>query len=105
MQRIILICAPMILLVGCTEYMSRKDRISWSAGDAIAANKAIHVNDPWPREGFDTNSKTIGQRVVVPLQRYRSGLPPQRLNASPATTSASGAASAGQQSLNVITNN
>ncbi len=59
---------------GCAaDYMSREDRISMSAGDAIATNKAIHVVDPWPSEGFNMRPRTMGQRVVAPVQRYRDG--------------------------------
>lgn len=90
---------PFILLGGCSEYLMREDRIAMSAGDAVEANKVTHVNDPWPRAGFDTNPRTIGQRVVDPVHRYRNGLPPARSNqggsgggpaaASTATASAS----------------
>ena len=62
---------PMCLLGGCTEYMSRGDRIGFGAGDAVAANKAVHIIDPWPRDGFNTSPRTIGQRAAAPVQRYR----------------------------------
>ncbi len=82
------------LLGGCSEYLMREDRIALSAGNAVEANKVTHINDPWPREGFDTRPSTVGQRVVVPLQRYRSGLPPARGNQGGAPAGVSGGATA-----------
>ena len=60
---------PAILLGGCSEYLSREDRLYMGAGDTMAANKAIHVVDPWPRDSFDTRHRTGGQRFVAPIQR------------------------------------
>jgi len=60
-------------LAGCNEYLDRHDRLAMSAGDAVEANKVTHVVDPWPREGFDTRPRTIGQRVTVSVQRYNDG--------------------------------
>ena len=71
----ILSILPMTMLGGCSEYLSRQDRIAFGAGDAMAANKVVHVNDPWPRDGFDTRPSTMGQRLVPPVQRYRNGTP------------------------------
>lgn len=65
-----LLSAP---LAGCNEYLDRHDRLAMSAGDAIEANKVTHVVDPWPREGFDTRPRTVGQRVTVSVQRYNDG--------------------------------
>ncbi len=60
---------PAAMLCGCSEYLSREDRLYMGAGDTMAANKAIHVADPWPRDSFDTRHRTGGQRFVAPIQR------------------------------------
>ncbi len=81
---------------GCAaDYMSREDRISMSAGDAIAVNKAIHVVDPWPSEGFNTRPRTMGQRVVTPVQRYRDGTAQAPGGSAPAPSSPSSGSSGG----------
>lgn len=100
---IISLLVAVCLLSGCTEpYMSRSDKISFSAVDAVAANKAIHVNDPWPRGSFNTNARTAGQRVLAPIEHYRD--PGQRAgptqgggivaNAAPTSSAGNSAATA-----------
>ena len=87
---------PMCLLGGCTEYMSRSDKIGFGAGDASAANKAVHIIDPWPRDGFNTGSRTIGQRAAAPIQRYRDGAQQSGASAAPVSgTSGNSNAAAG----------
>ncbi|HEY8567035.1 MAG TPA: hypothetical protein VIL65_16170 [Beijerinckiaceae bacterium] len=57
-------------LGACNDYVARKDTIAWSAGDAVAYNKAIHVIDPWPPASADTRIPTSGRRVADAIERY-----------------------------------
>lgn len=88
------------MLGGCNEYLDRHDRLALGAGDAIAANKAIHTNDPWPRDGFNTAAPTIGQRVVVPVQRYRNNIPASTTSGSGASVASTTAAAASTTAAN-----
>jgi hypothetical protein len=55
------------------EYLSRHDRISYQAGDAVAANQVIHMIDPWPEYAADTNIPTSGRRVARAIEYYEAG--------------------------------
>jgi hypothetical protein len=96
--KILIAVLPIVLVGGCSEYLSREDKIYLGAGDSVAANKVVHVVDPWPRDGFNTNGRTTGQRLVAPVQRYRDGL--QRAPAAPAAGATASAANATQTTSN-----
>jgi hypothetical protein len=73
----------MLALVACADYVKRSDMITPSAGDAIAHNKVVHIDDPWPRVSADTRITGNGQRVDKVTKRYLSG------GATPSPTSLS----------------
>jgi hypothetical protein len=67
-----------IWLGGCTQsqadlYLDRREGVSLSAGDAIAANQATQVVDPWPAYSGDRNLAFNGQRMQSAVERYRTG--------------------------------
>lgn len=58
---------------GCSQlYLDRRDSIALSAGDAIAANQAVQVIDPWPPRSGNTNLVFNGQRMQAAAERYRT---------------------------------
>ena len=58
---------------GCSQiYLDRRDSIALSAGDAIAANQAVQVIDPWPPRSGNTNIVFNGQRMQAAAERYRT---------------------------------
>lgn len=58
---------------GCSQiYLDRRDSIALSAGDAIAANDAVQVIDPWPPRSGNTNLVFSGQRMQAAAERYRT---------------------------------
>ncbi len=62
-----------ITLCGCSDfYFDRRDTISLGAGDAIAANAAGEIIDPWPPHSGDTNIAANGQRMQAAVERYRN---------------------------------
>ena len=62
------------VLAGCTDlYTDRRDKISLSAGDAIAANKMTHMVDPWPRAAANRNIAFSGEVMQGAVERYRTG--------------------------------
>ncbi|MDE2285802.1 MAG: hypothetical protein KGK33_14420 [Hyphomicrobiales bacterium] len=65
------------MLAGCSDpglYLDRRDTIALSAGDAIEANKAVQVVDPWPAYSGNTNIAFNGQRMQSAVERYRTNL-------------------------------
>lgn len=73
----------MLALGACADYVKHGDTITASAGDAIAYNKVVHIDDPWPRASANTRITGSGQRVDKVTRRYLSG------NATPAPNSLS----------------
>lgn len=62
-----------LMLAGCQDSLARRDTISAQAGDAIAANKAIHIIDPWPAAAARTDIPVSGRKVVQAIERYERG--------------------------------
>jgi len=53
------------LLAGCmTEDALRYDGVTTLAGDAIAANSAMQMVDPWPRGVENTRLRVPAERLV-----------------------------------------
>lgn len=63
---------PLLLLIsGCADNFDRRDTLSPSAGNALAANAAIQTITPWPRAGFAHAQSLDGERSLQIMQRYR----------------------------------
>lgn len=60
-------------LGGCSDSLRRSDFLTDHTGDAVAANKAIHIVDPWRRGSFDTRVASDSARPAAAVGRYRSG--------------------------------
>ena len=60
-------------LGGCADYLERRDTITFSAGEAQAWNKTVHVADPWPLHASNTRIDGDGQRVGRVIQSYSTG--------------------------------
>ena len=61
------------MLGGCSDlYTDRRDTISLSGGDAMAANQITQMNDPWPAHSGKTNVAFDGQRMQSAVERYRT---------------------------------
>ena len=54
-------------------YVTRQDAISPGAGDAVAANKILQMQDPWPVASADRNLVTNGPVAAGAMERYRTG--------------------------------
>ncbi len=53
-------------------YLDRRDTVSFAAGDAVAANKIVHMVDPWPVRAGDRNIPHDGERMAAAAERYRT---------------------------------
>jgi hypothetical protein len=71
--RFFLVVGTALTLAGCNQYWERKDTVAFGAGDAVAANLAVQVHDPWPAGARDTNIAFDGQRTALAIQRYKTG--------------------------------
>jgi hypothetical protein len=56
----------------CADYVERRQTIAAHAGNAVAANRAIHTIDPWPAASADTRIETSGRRIVDAIERYET---------------------------------
>jgi hypothetical protein len=106
---VIAIAAFGMTIGGCSQlYLDRRDSLALSAGDAIAANEAVQVIDPWPPRSANTNLVFNGQRMQAAAERYRSGtvvqpvdpMAPQLFTATPASPSNGNGASSGSGTPN-----
>jgi hypothetical protein len=62
-----------MLLGGCSDiYMDHRDSISFTAGDAVEANKVAQIYDPWPQHSRNVNYAANGQRMQSAVERYRN---------------------------------
>jgi hypothetical protein len=82
-RRVALALALAATAAGCTEFVERRETIAFHAGNAVAANKAIHMIDPWPAAAARTDLEVSGRRVVDAIERYEAG--PPKAAASPNT--------------------
>lgn len=64
---------PMLVLAACADYLGHDDTITASAGDALAHNKVVHIEDPWPRAAANTRIAGNGQRVDRITKQYIRG--------------------------------
>jgi hypothetical protein len=86
-----------ITLGGCSSlYWDRSDTIAYWAGDAPAANIAVHTVDPWPPQAAKRRLTANGEVMQRAAERYRTNkvIPPRPMGTSSVQTSVSPAAAA-----------
>lgn len=88
----------MSLVSGCTsdqlyEYRAHTDKVTQGAGNASAANRAVHAVDPWPWYSQKTQIDMDGNRALIAARRYETNtsIKPKGLTADPISTAATGA--------------
>ncbi|MGR9349962.1 hypothetical protein GFM14_09180 [Rhizobium leguminosarum bv. viciae] len=67
---IVSICAALTALSGCADYMNHRDTITFGAGNAMEANKAIHTSDPFNPQSQNTAIYADGRRVGNVMRDY-----------------------------------
>ena len=84
--RLAIVVGGLCTLAACQEvkyeYFQRHDTISYQAGDAVAANQAIQMIDPWPDYAVDTRIPTSGRRVARAIEYYEAGPKDQNAGAA-----------------------
>jgi len=66
-------------LAGCSDlYLDHRDTVGLSGGDAVAANEATQMVDPWPRNSGNNNLTFNGPKMQSAVERYRTNrvIPP-----------------------------
>jgi len=94
-------------LAGCSDiYLDHRDTVALTGGDAIAANEATQMVDPWPPNSGNNNITYNGQKMQSAVERYRTNrvippinattsvieAPPAEAAAAPSTQSAASGA-------------
>jgi hypothetical protein len=72
LRRLGIVAALAGALVGCQDTLSRRETLTWSSGDAVAWNKAVHTIDPWPAASRNTDIPVSGRRVAIAIERYET---------------------------------
>jgi hypothetical protein len=65
--------AGAMVLAGCTEYLDRRESVSFGAGDAQQVNLITHVVTPLPSHAADRDLWFHGEPMANAVERYRTG--------------------------------
>ncbi|MES2907355.1 MAG: hypothetical protein V4691_10120 [Pseudomonadota bacterium] len=101
--KIIITTSVACLLIGCNDYLDHNDRMTPFSGEAMAANRAAQMVDPWPASAADRNFSTNGERMMRVMTKYKGGTAPATSSASSGQGSSggdSGSSSADSKSEN-----
>ena len=63
------------LLAGCLDpglYWDRRETIALGGNDAVAANEATQMVDPWPPGSGNRNIAYNGEKMQTAVERYRT---------------------------------
>lgn len=58
---------------GYINWNDRTDRVSLHSGDAVAINKHLHTDNPWPKYQNTTHIHTDGEVADAAIDRYKAG--------------------------------
>lgn len=72
-KRAILILGAASLMSGCADYMNHRDTITFGLGNAVEANKAIQIQDPFPRVAQNTHIAADGKVIQKTMRSYNGG--------------------------------
>lgn len=70
-KRALLVIAAAGLLSGCADYMNHRDSITFGLGNAVEANKGIHIQDPFPRAAYNTHIASDGKVIHRAIRTYQ----------------------------------
>lgn len=72
----ILLVLVLALLSGCADYLNHRDSITFGLGNAVEANKGIHIIDPMNPQSDNTRVYADGRRLAKVIGDYY-GVAPQ----------------------------
>ena len=66
-------------LAGCSEYLERQNNVSLVGGNAVRADVAVQMVDPWPPASANREIAYDGNKMETAVDRYRTGrvIPPR----------------------------
>ncbi len=70
-KRVLLVLAVASLVSGCADYLNHRDTITFGAGNAVEANKAIHIQDPFPQVAQYTRITSDGKVIYKVIRNHR----------------------------------
>jgi hypothetical protein len=70
-MKIMIAAAAALGLAACDKYADRRDQVTFGAGDAIAANKAAQIIDPWPAAARTVTHGMRGEQAEAALAKLR----------------------------------
>ncbi|ACP22538.1 possible type IV pilus assembly protein (plasmid) [Sinorhizobium fredii NGR234] len=70
-KRAILVLTAAGLLSGCADYLNHRDSITFGLGNAVEANKGIHIQDPFPRAAYNTQIASDGKVIHRAIRTYQ----------------------------------
>ncbi|WP_372353238.1 pilus assembly protein [Pararhizobium sp. YC-54] len=72
-KRVVLILAVASLASGCADYLNHRDTITFGAGNAVEANKGIHIQDPFPQVAQYTRITSDGKVIYKVIRNHQGG--------------------------------
>ncbi len=71
--RLITLLTAALVLSGCEHdrYADRRDSVTFGAGDSLAANKAMQIIDPWPRDARTIQHGSSGEHAAAAMEKLR----------------------------------
>jgi hypothetical protein len=72
-KRVLLVLAVASLASGCADYMNHRDTITFGAGNAVEANKGIHIENPFPPVAQNTHINSDGRVIYKVVRDYQAG--------------------------------
>lgn len=72
-KRALLVLAAASLVSGCADYLNHRDTITFGLGNAVEANKAIHIEDPFPPAAQRTHIASDGKVIRRVVTDYQTG--------------------------------
>jgi hypothetical protein len=84
-----------------SQYLERRDTLSMGGGDAVASNKVLQMQDPWPVASANRNLPMHGHVAASAMERYRTGkvIIPIGMNTSSTNYQAQAQGNSGASSL------
>lgn len=62
------------MLSGCADYLNHRDTITFGAGNAVEANKGIHIKEPFPAAAQNTRIQADGRVIYRAVRSYQTGM-------------------------------
>jgi hypothetical protein len=57
--------------VACDNYLDRRDTVTFGAGNAVAANKALQIIDPWNQASRTIEQGSSGEQAAAAIEKLR----------------------------------